>query len=235
MLKLLKEDFIETNKVNFVLYIVTFVSSLLVLISSNYKDSVDIFTATFVLCMGISTLSMLICLILPFVKSFLNNESIFKQDKNKIIKEKYDVKVITIILTIILSLLVLGLSFVNTYSKDNLLSFFKDLLINRSLSKSVLTFGIILFLKLLIIYLTSLLSRIVAEKKKNEKVLRTFIYSLIILISIYYLVSFLVRIIDYERKVVLKIIILIITNIILYICGKYFYNNTIEKKVRKLK
>ena len=230
MLKLLKEDFIETNKVNFVLYIVTFVSSLLVLISSNYKDNIDVFTATFVLCMGISTLSMLICLILPFVKSFLNNESIFKQDKKKPIKEKYDVKVITILLTIILSLLVLGISFVNTYSKDNILSFFKDLLINRSLSKSVLTFGIILILNLLIIYLTSLVSRIIAEKNKNEKVLRTFIYSLVILVLIYYSVSFVVRIIDYERKVVLNIIVLIITNIILYICGKYFYNNIIDKK-----
>ncbi len=230
MLKLLKKDFIETNKTNFILYIVTFVSSLIVLISSSYKDSIDALTATFVLCMGVSTLSMLVCLILPFVKSFLNNESIFKQDKKKIEKRKYDVKIISIILTVLLSFIVIGVSFVNTYSKNSIFKYISDLIVNKNQLKGVLIFGIDVFLKALILYFISLLSRIIAEEKESDKVLKTSIYTVLLVIITSYSVSFLVRVINVKRKFILKISLLILTNIILYIIGKYKYNKIIENK-----
>ena len=220
MLKFLKKDFLDTNKSLFVLYLVTFISSLIVLISNTYKDRIDTFTATFVLCMGVATLSMIICLILPFVRCFLNNESIFVKDKKKF---KYDIKIITIFLTILLSFVIVGISFVNTYSKHSLFKFLEDLINDKHLSKSFLVFFVDSFFKVFILYLSSLICRIMSEKIKNDKIFRTVLYTIILLFVIHNIIAFLIRIIDVERKFVLKIILYIITSVILYFYGKHKY------------
>ena len=109
MINLFIKDFKKLNMDFIGLYLTTFISSLLVLITSHYKNSVDVLTAIYVISMGVSTICMIVCLILPFFKYYINNI----RDFSKSIKDDlFDAKVISTVMTILLSLIVVVIFFI---------------------------------------------------------------------------------------------------------------------------
>lgn len=225
MYKLFKEDFQETNKGLIGLYLTTLISSLLVLISGNYKGS-DVFMAIFVIGMGISTIGMIICIILPFVRFCLSFNNFFEKKDKKM----YDAKVLSILLTIALSFVILTVSFVNTYSNHTVFKFVQDLMTDRHLAKNFAVFGVEAAVKMLFLYLATLTGKILSERSGNDKTIKSLIYTLLIVVFFHYVVKYATLAISFERKFILMIISFVIVNIILYLFGRYEYKKIKIKK-----
>ncbi len=228
MLKYFIDDFKATNSGLISLYLTTLISSLLVLLTSSYKNSVDFLTAIYVIAMGVSTICLLVCLILPFFRFFLNIHSIFEERDIK----KYDAKVMTLFVTIVVSFLIIFVAFVNTYSNHTVFKFARDLFMDPNLAKNFSTFCIELGVNTFLIYMSALIGMIIGENSKNDKIVRAIIITFTLIAFNIFFIKFLVQLIVFERKYILKIMLYLLVCSALYFVGKYEYKlkNEIGKK-----
>ena len=219
MLKLFLEDFKKTNIGLVGLYLTTLISSLIVLITGNYKN-IDFLTAIYVIAMGVSTICLIVCLILPFFRYYLNINHIFtKKNPNK-----YDAKVLTTIITILISLIVVFIAFVNTYSSHTIFKFLFDLLEDHNLLKNFSTFAIDLGAKIFLIYMCALVGAVIGNRSKIDKNIRAVIVTVALIFFFHFLIKFLVQLIVFERKYILKVMLYILVSCGLYFIGRHEYN-----------
>ncbi len=219
MLKTFLEDLKKTNIGLVGLYLTTLISSFVVLIAGNYKN-IDFLTAIYVIAMGVSTICLIVCLILPFFRYYLNINHIF----NKKSSDKYDAKVLTIIVTILISLMVIFIAFVNTYSNHTFFKFIFDLLEDHNLLKNFSTFAIDLGAKMVLIYMCALVGTVIGNKSKIDQNIRSVIVTLSLIFFFHFLVKFLVQLIVFERKYILKIMLYLLICCGLYFIGRHEYN-----------
>lgn len=227
--KLIKYDFISTNKDLIFLYIICLVLSYVVIFCGHSSN--DGIIATKKICTDLSLVGMFLIVIIPFAKVFLRmRRTLYKEEAYLYLTlpvkrgKLYDSKVVVSLISLIISWLILGICFINVFSGKNVLSFI-SLLKDDSLGIGTnIMFVLTIAVQLSLIFMSLAVGLLLGYKMDHAKDLFTFLYGILIYSIIRVSVSYFY---DFGDNL-LSIVIVLLADILLFAVGRYIFNKGVN-------
>ncbi len=232
LIKLIKYDLKSFHKILMFLYVLSFLTSLLVLLTKNYGTS-DVSTATFLLGTDFSIICMMLTIILPLVNVFSRIRSGFYKKEGYLThtlpvnrKTIYDAKMISSLITIIISWLVFGICFINVFSGVTIFEYLGAVIDNTKTLRSLLVFISQVGVQFFSIFICSILGMVIGYSFDDKKDLMTFIFGISIYLLLYLLVYFFSYLFNFSNLIIL--ILFILFSMILYFIGRYLFDKGVN-------
>ncbi|MBR1386377.1 MAG: hypothetical protein IJ568_06070 [Bacilli bacterium] len=232
LIKLIKYDLKSFHKILMFLYILSFFTSLLVLVSKNYGTS-DVSIATFLLGTDFSIICMMLTIILPLINVFSKIRSGFYKREGYLmhtlpVKRKtiYDAKMISSLFTIILSWIVFGVCFINVFSGVTVFEYLGAVIDNTKTLRSLMVFISQVGVQFFSIFICSILGMVIGYSFDDKKDFMTFVFGISIYLLLYFIVYLLSLIFNFGNLLIL--LCFIIFSLILYFIGRYLFDKGVN-------
>ena len=232
LIKLIKYDLKSFHKILMFLYILSFFTSLLVLVSKNYGTS-DVSIATFLLGTDFSIICMMLTIILPLINVFSKIRSGFYKREGYLmhtlpVKRKtiYDAKMISSLFTIILSWIVFGVCFINVFSGVTVFEYLGAVIDNTKTLRSLMVFISQVGVQFFSIFICSILGMVIGYSFEDKKDFMTFVFGISIYLLLYFIVYLLSLIFNFGNLLIL--LCFIIFSLILYFIGRYLFDKGVN-------
>lgn len=225
--KIIKYDFKSLNKPLLFLYIITILTSLINIIASNYGKS-DSSIAIFLLSTDFALLFLIGTIFFSVITCFSRfRESMFKDEAYLThtlpIKRTslYDAKMITSIITILISLVVVGICFVYVFSHMSFIHYIMSISKNADDLYKVIYFSAHATIEVFLFFMCLINGLISGYKFDKNKDLITFIISILLFLILQILLSSVISLFDKSLWDLLDVIFGIVLCISLYITGRF--------------
>lgn len=232
MSKLIKYDFLYTNKSLLVIYVLSIVSTIVVLISGSFNTDIGI--ATEAISKDFALICLLITLIVPFFKCFFKiKNSLYKNEAyltHTLPIEKgvlYDAKLFSAIFTLIISWVIFGVCFMSAFSGMNFIKLLLNVVNDSSMLSTSIEIVSLIISELLFIFICSVISLIIGNMFDENRDFKTFIFMLIIYLSLRLIVLSVIEIFNLNYYAYTTILFLILS-IILYFIGRKLFKKGIN-------
>ncbi len=230
--KLIKHDFLSLNKSLLVIYLLSIISTFVVIISSSFSG--DIAIATEAIGKDFALICLLITLLVPFFKCFFKiKDSLYKNEgylTHTLPISKgtlYDGKILSAIFTLIISWVLFASCFMSAFSGMNIIKLFLNVINDsKMLSTSIETISLA-FTQLLFIFMSCIVGLILGSKLRKNKDSMTFLFGSLIYSLINFIVLYIIRKLDLDYFIYMTIIFGIL-NIVLYFVGRMLFKKGVN-------
>jgi hypothetical protein len=230
--KIVKHDFLSLNKSLLVIYLLSTISTLVVLIASSFNG--DIAIATEAIAKDFALICLLITLLVPFFKCFFKiKDSLYKNEgylTHTLPISKgtlYDGKMFAAIFTLIISWIIFASCFMSSFSGMNIIKLFLNVINDsKMLSTSIETISLA-FTQLLFIFMSCMVGLILGSRLNKNKDSMTFLFGSLIYSIVNFIVLFIIRKLDLDYFIYMTIIFGIL-NIVLYFVGREIFKKGVN-------
>ena len=230
--KLIKHDFISLNKSLIVIYLLSIVSTFIVLISSSFSG--DFAIATEAISKDFVLICLLISLIVPFFKCFFNiKDSLYNNEgylTHTLPISKgtlYDGKMFSAIFTLIISWIIFACCFMSTFSGMNIIKLFLNVVNDSEMLTTSIDTVSLAFTHLLFIFMSCIVGLILGSRVRKNKDSMTFLFGSLIYSLVNLVVFYLIKIFDLNYFIYMAIIFGIL-NIVLYFIGREIFKKGVN-------
>ncbi len=225
--KLFKYDFKEINKSLLVLFIITIILSVVNVLTSNHGSN-EVLLSLFIVTTDLALVFIFLILVFSLIVTFSKfRETMYKDEaylthtlpvKTTTI---YDAKVLSSIVSILLSLFVAGVCFVFVFSHSFLIKFICDTLKDSKDTMETIYFCLYAIIDVVMFFLCLINGLIIGFKFDKRKDLMVFIIGFVTVFLIQFISLTTIHLFNESIWKIMELTICFIIDVILYFTGRY--------------
>lgn len=225
--KLFKYDFKEINKSLLVLFIITIILSVVNVLTSDHGSN-EVLLSLFIVTTDLALVFIFLILVFSLIVTFSKfRETMYKDEaylthtlpvKTTTI---YDAKVLSSIVSILLSLLVAGVCFVFVFSHSFLIKFICDTIKDSKDTMETIYFCLYAIIDVVMFFLCLINGLIIGFKFDKRKDLMVFIIGFVTVFLIQFISLTTIHLFNESIWKIMELTICFIIDVILYFTGRY--------------
>lgn len=230
--KLIKYDFISINKSLMVIYLLSVLSTLIVLIAGSFYGDVAI--ATEAIAKDFAIICLLIALIVPFFNCFFRiKNSLYKNEgylTNTLPVKRgilFDAKIITSIMTLLISWIIFVSCFMSSFSGMNIIKLFINVVNDSNMLTTSIEMLSLILSELLFIFMCFVFGLVIGYSFDERKDLITFIVGVLVYIICRFTIVFLIEKFNLDYYLYMSLAFLIL-NILLFFISRYKFKKGVN-------
>jgi hypothetical protein len=227
LIKLFKYDFLSTNKSLIAIYLLTLISTFIVLISSSFNG--DIAIATEAIAKDFALVCIVIAIIVPFFRCFFKiKNSLYKNEgylTNTLPVKRgtlFDAKILSALITLEISWIIVISCFMSSFSGMNIVKLFVNVMNDADMLNTSLEVLSILLSQLIFIFMCFVLGLVIGYSFDDKKDLITFITSILIYLISHIFIIYIIKSCNLDYSIYMSQFLLIISVIIYFISRNKF-------------